>query len=251
MATVTTLNYLVNQHIRELDAQVAGLEEALTQIGNRLVDALIDLEGANGWQAQTTIRQIVWMQSQLRGQLNMLGWEELAGRFLNSYDEAALFGKQILEAIGHPSAQLVPMRSDTIQNLKAIDLSAFNEYGNGMIRVLSRELAYNTLAGKKRSDCIRSMTKAMDGQVDQATTFVDTALKQFDRAVTAEQWDEAGIDRYTFYGPNDNVTSVWCKEHVGKIYTAAQVDALKNPSGRSARIHGGHVRCRHLFVPRP
>lgn len=251
MASISTINFLTSQHIHQLDAQVAGLEEALTQIGNRLVDALIDLEAANGWQAQTTIRQIAWIQSQLRGQLNMLGWDELAGRFVNGYDEAALFGRQILEAIGHPSAQLVPMRADTIQNLRALDLAAFNEHGNQMIRVLSRELAYSTLVGKRRSDCIRSMTKAMDGQVKQATVFIDTSLRAFDRTVNMQLWDEAGIERFRFYGPADNVTRPFCAGHVGKTYTLFEIKRMSNGSARfgNVLVYGGGPRCRHTWSP--
>jgi SPP1 gp7 family putative phage head morphogenesis protein len=251
MAAFHSITSLYSAHISEMDAAVTGFEQGLAGIGRKLTNALIDIAGDNAWQSQSLARQITWIQSQLRGQLNVLGYDDLSARFVNTYDEAELFGRQILQTIGKPDAMLIPMRTDTVANLKRFDLSAFSERGNDMIRVLSRELTFNTLAGKKRSDVIESLKSAMDGQTSQATTFADTALRSFDRFVNTELWTSAGIKNYKYFGPSDNRTRPFCAARVGKVYTLAEIKKWNNGSDRFSNVMSfmGGPRCRHVLVP--
>lgn len=238
-------------HVDKMTAQVAGFRDGMAVIGDRFIDELINIAGDNSWQAQSLARQIAHIQVQLRGQLNQSGYSELAAKFVNNYDESELFARQILQELGKLSGQLVPMRPDTVKNLKAFDLTRFDEQGNGIIRSLSRELVLNTVGGKKRSDVIKSLTDEMDGQVEQATNFADTALRSYDRFVNTEMFVGAGITHFRYFGPKDVSNRPFCREHVGKVYSLDEIKKMSNGSTRfgNVLVYGGGARCRHTWTP--
>jgi|SRR5581483_1335104 len=260
MATVTSLNYLFTAHEANISAKVDGFERALEQIAGRLRKGLIDLEmnSINGdplsWQERLLQRQIVHLQVQIRGQLNNAGYPELVDKFMTAYDESALFGQQVLEAIGKSDALLQPMRPDTVKNLKQFDMTAFEEIGNNAIRELSKQLTLNALVGKKRSDVIESMNNVLDAQfTGKAELYADTALRSFDRTVNMQLWKAAGIGKYKYFGPKDNVNRPFCASHVGKTYPLAEIQKMSNGSAQFANVlvYGGGPRCRHTWTPQP
>jgi hypothetical protein len=154
LAIFTQLNFLYSQHEHAITARIAGFEDAITSIANNLVDHLIDLEGFSGPGPWLERRQLVFLQSQMRGQLNKMGYPDVCSKLISHYDESAVFAHSTLPLLGHPSQHLIPLRSDTLQQLKDLDLSAFEEIGNNAIRVLARQVTMNALIGTKRSEVI-------------------------------------------------------------------------------------------------
>lgn len=253
MATVAAIHYLVQAHIRNLDNRISGFEEGLREIADGLHDLLVDIVPTlDPVDREVMLKQVVHLQSQIRSQLTTLGYSELVQDFISGYDESEIFSRQVLEALGRVDLIRVPLRPDTLQQIKQLDLATFEEFGANAVRRLAKEVTLNALVGKPRSAIIRSLDQVLDSKfVGQGATLADTALRQYDRTVTMSDWEEAGIDRFEYFGPRDNKNSEWCAERVGKIYTAAQVERMLNPAGRPAKIHGGHPRCRHVFAPRP
>lgn len=253
MAAITSVNWLFNKNDQAMTSSVEGLKSALEEIGNELVLAVDALQFSTGWRQQSLMQQIVIIQRNARAQLNVMGWESAAAKFVNSFDEVELLGKQVLGALGRDLILKIPQRADTVENLKALDLSAFDDYGNIAIRQLSKEVALNTLIGKPRTAVIKSMTKIMDGNVEAATQYADTSIRLFDRTVNGQLYEEAGIDTYAYFGPKDKVTRPFCLEHVGKIYTLAEIKKMNNGSAKFGNVwlYGGGPRCRHSFQPRP
>lgn len=249
MASPTTA--LLTAHDQALDAKIAGFTETLQEIANTLKNALLDLDGVFGTEPALIRKQIVHLQVELRGQLNAAGYPELIQEFVSGYDESLIFGRQILGAIGRADVQLDPIRQHTLVNLKQFDLSKFDEIGNSAIRELSRQVTLNTLVGVKRSQVINSMNAVLDGQfANQGALYADTALRSFDRFANSQLWAEAGIDRYRYLGPNDRTTRPFCRSHVNRIYTLAQIKAMNNGTRYSdVLIYAGGPRCRHSWIP--
>jgi hypothetical protein len=253
MATVTSVNFLFNKNDQKMTSSVEGLQTALEEIGTELVQAVDALQFEQGWRQQSLMQQIVIIQRNARAQLNIMGWDKVATKFIGSYNEVELLGKQVLGALGRDLILKLPQRADTIENLKALDLDQFDAYGNQAIRALSKEVALNTIVGKPRSAVIKSMTQIMDGNVEAATQYADTSIRLFDRTVNGQLYEEAGIDTYCYFGPKDKVTRPFCLAHVGKIYTRADIKKMNNGSAKFGNVwlYGGGPRCRHTWQPRP
>lgn len=91
----------------------------------------------------------------------------------------------------------------------------------------------------------------MDGQKDKAVVHADRALRSFDRFVNNTLFQAAGITSYKYFGPNDNVTRPFCRDHVGKVYQLAEIKQMSNGSTRygDVLLYGGGPRCRHTWTP--
>ncbi len=251
MAAITSLSFLVESHIRNLDNQVSAFEDAIREMGERWADLVanlvIDLDRAPDYLA---LRQIHYLSGQLQGQLNGLGYTALAQKFISGYSDSEVYSRQVLEAIGKIDLIESPLPPDALRQLRDFDYSAFQEIGANAVRALAKELTYNTLLGTKRSVMIKQMENVLDSQFKaKAASYADTALRKYDRAVTMSVWEEGGLDKFEYFGPKDKRNSPFCAARVGKIFSKAEVDAMKNPAGLPVKLYGGHFGCRHTFVP--
>jgi hypothetical protein len=61
---------------------------------------------------------------------------------------------------------------------------------------------------------------------------------------------KAGDDpetRYAYLGPVDTKVRPFCRQHVGKVYTRAEIDALDNGQLNNVFLTGGGYNCRHVW----
>ncbi len=249
MAAVISLNSLFLSHTARLDAQIDGFERALTEIGKKFKTILEDLPYWDTTSRQLALRQLVPLQAQLRAQLTSLGYDQLAQEFVSQYTTAEVFSTQLLKALGKAELRYSPIRQDTLQNLRSMDLSAFAEYGNRAVQQISRELTLHTIAGKKRSDVIRSLKANLDTTFENAELFADTALRSYDRTVQMATWDEASIDTFEYAGPKDKRNRLFCAERIGKTYSKAQLKKMSNGTKWPVLPYLGGPRCRHYLLP--
>lgn len=97
---------------------------------------------------------------------------------------------------------------------------------------------------------LAELAAAIDGTAARVATLLDTGLAGFDRAVTAQVADEAGVEWYLYDGPTDDLTREFCAERVGKRFTLAMLDATDNDTGPNPpSIYCGGWNCRHYLVP--
>jgi len=252
MAAVTSISYLFQQHEARITAALDGFDRGLEMIARGLQDALIDLPNWEPVAGQLMLRQIVHLQSQLRGQLTALGYDDLVQRFMqNGYDASVVFSKTIFKALGKSELILSPMRQDVLAQLRQYDYTPFQDFGNRAIQQISKELVLNAVGGKKRSQVIKDLKANLDVTWSQAQQMADTALRSFDRTVQQQTSEEAGIRRWRYWGPDDKVTREWCHEHVGKEYSLAEIRKMNNGSKRYGDVmrYGGGPRCRHTWLP--
>jgi hypothetical protein len=83
-------------------------------------------------------------------------------------------------------------------------------------------------------------------QLSEARTLYDTQVNVFGRQVEALK--STPEDVYAYMGPADVKLRPFCREHVGKVYTKAQIDALDNGQLPNVFLTGGGYNCRHMFV---
>lgn len=253
MTATADLAELFYEQQAHMLATVNGFEAGMKQISEGLKEVIVDNGFVDPVTADLRLRQVVHLQSQIRGQLNLLRYSELAQEFVSGYDESAVYGMQVLQALGKSELILSPMLETTLSNLKSFDLAAFEEFGNQTVRAISKELVLNTLVGKKRSEVIKSLDVTLKVGYERAVLYADTAIRSYDRVTTLSVWEEAGIEKFRYFGPVDNVTRPFCRENAGKVKTLPEWRALSNGSttfGDVYRYLGG-PRCRHTLTPEP
>jgi hypothetical protein len=80
-------------------------------------------------------------------------------------------------------------------------------------------------------------------------TEINTTLMAYQRIVHQEKADKAGITKFLYIGPDDEVTRPFCQERVGGIFTQEEIDSWDNGQGLPANIYLGGYNCRHQLRP--
>jgi hypothetical protein len=180
--------------------------------------------------------------------LKAAGYEGALGNLLDSYEEIAKAnGVFIEDRLG---------RSFSSANLRALGRVA----SGGVDRLLLRgEAAGERLreilvvgghTNARLDDVLRKLAEAADLSMRQAVVEAETQLMAFHRDGIAVESFEAGIDLFTYDGPDDGITRPFCGPLVGKIVTAQDLDGMDNGTQPKpvSRFLGG-FRCRHSLSP--
>lgn len=80
----------------------------------------------------------------------------------------------------------------------------------------------------------------------KSETVSQTALAAFDRANGFEDAARGGITHFRYVGPPPD--RAFCKAHIGKVYSLAQIKAMDNGQGLSVQYYCGGYNCRHRWV---
>lgn len=101
------------------------------------------------------------------------------------------------------------------------------------------------------SDLVEELSQAAGVPLNQAVVEAQTQLMAFHRDGLAVESQEAGIDLFTYEGPEDGITRPFCDPYVGKIVTLQDLDEQDNGDNQPkpvSRFLGGY-RCRHSLAP--
>lgn len=85
--------------------------------------------------------------------------------------------------------------------------------------------------------------------VPDAETLANTAVAQFDNAYMFENAEQAGVKQFKYDGALHANSRPFCKAHLGRIYTEAQIEQLNNGQGLSVRSSCGGYNCTHFWTP--
>lgn len=101
------------------------------------------------------------------------------------------------------------------------------------------------------ADLVQDLAAAAGVTLNQAVTEAQTALMAFHRDALATESQAAGIDLFTYDGPDDEVDRPFCALLVGHIVTLQDLDEMDNGENQPkpvSRFLGGY-RCRHSLSP--
>jgi uncharacterized protein with gpF-like domain len=82
---------------------------------------------------------------------------------------------------------------------------------------------------------------------DKLRTLYDTTVSIFGRQVEAMKSTGEAEDVFAYVGPIDERLRPFCREHVGKVYSRADIDALDNGQLPNTFLTGGGYNCRHVW----
>lgn len=124
--------------------------------------------------------------------------------------------------------------------------------GEQAIEALRRVVEAGAVSSVPLNDLVADLASALGTTVKLAVFEADTRLMAFDRLLIQEQAKAAGFDLYLYDGPRpDGIIRPFCAEHVGKVYTLAELDRLDNGANqpKPVSLYLGGFGCRHYQLP--
>jgi len=248
------LKAISDARLAAIEAAISGFDAGVQRVATGLRMKLIDLLASGTAGPRTAaVRELVYLQQQLQAQLNALGYDAEVVRFLDLFDLQQEFAIGTARALGVPASRLSILHSGALEALRASNYEYLASLGPSAVRTMAIGVVQNTLAGVSRSRIIDSMRGVLAGRfVSYASTYADTALVSYDRRVSMDIWQEAGLEKFLYRGPRDIKNRVFCEKHVGKIYTLAEIKKLDNgmkPPMNNVLLYGGGWNCRHVWTP--
>jgi hypothetical protein len=117
--------------------------------------------------------------------------------------------------------------------------------GEELRNALWRTLAQGLYSQRKVVDLLTDLADAVDLEETKLRTLYDTTVSIFGRQMEAMKSRDGDV--YAYIGPIDERLRPFCREHVGKVYTRAEIDALDNGQLPNTFLTGGGYNCRHTF----
>ena len=137
--------------------------------------------------------------------------------------------------------------SDQARILALKELAKIDLLGQGpeIAHALWRTLAQALFSQRKVTDLLEDLSDAVDVEEGRLRTLYDTTISIFGRQVEAMKAQPDDV--FAYVGPVDAKLRPFCRAHIGKVYTKAEIDALDNGQLPNVFLTGGGYNCRHVW----
>ena len=250
-----------------LDEAPATLASDLSRVIERLgasLDELLakyDRTGGRFTASVDSIRQAAGSLPELVRALDDAGYSVAADRYADRYADVVAKVKETFGVKGI-RAEFSAVSLEGLETARTLDLQMFEQIGTNAMREVQRSISQAVIYERDYTRFVESLREAITGNdkrgaplATRATAYAETAIGIFDRTVTKELGDEAGITMYRYWGPLDRITRPWCRARLNhnQPMTVAEIDALprspSNTTGESNFLAAGGWKCRHGFFP--
>lgn len=149
--------------------------------------------------------------------------------------------------------------------LKILSDSSYRELaalGDEYIEKVNGAMFKGIVSGSPKKDIQKEITQLLEGGTDlkgrslssHAKTITNTRYMEADATMTLEAADNIGAKHFRYSGSLIKDSRQWCKDHVDKIYTRAEVEAWRDQTWGGKKegdpfVTRGGWNCRHYFVP--
>ncbi|TAK59415.1 MAG: hypothetical protein EPO24_07710 [Bacteroidetes bacterium] len=141
--------------------------------------------------------------------------------------------------------KLKPGEYEKLRSLYKVDFKGLQDEQR---EIIMEEVRKAVGAGKGFTDLRDALGKRGMGAA-HAETLANTSLAAFDNAIHVEFATQSGITKFKYDGPVNATTRPFCREHAGKIYTIAELDAMDNGQGlKPTSVYLGGYRCQHYLT---
>lgn len=242
------------KRVKSIDDDVSAFAKAMRGIAKQWKAELVDLVARPGTiENARQIDRIAELQAQVREQLNLLGYERLSRDFVTkSFAESTSLAADAVHAAGEEAVDLAmkAIPTQALSVLRSLNLSEMGDIGTNTINSIVGGVVRNAIAGESKRKIIADIQDGADKFANHAATYADTALSVYDRTVHEAVFRAVGIDRFILEGPKDVKNRQWCADHVGKVYTRAEIDKMDNGTKlMPVWKYAGGWNCRHVWVP--
>lgn len=228
------------------DAFARELRQVLRRTERALPDILAAITAAN---PTTAAAQVGASRYQIRQALRRAGFDALAeGAYGSALDPVVRQVLALRRAAGFTETQLDPNRALQLEAFGAIYRLDLLGEGDVASRALWRAAVRGVFGGSNVRAILDEIAKILDRTEPQIRTLYDTSVSVLGRQVESLQASDDPTTLFAFVGPVDSVTRQWCLDHVGRVYTRAEIDALNNGQIGPVFLTGGGYACRHVFI---
>jgi hypothetical protein len=246
----------LDQLLRDADRLAEVADTLSLRFARELGTVLRDLErrlgplvreALGGQQTSSLIQatRALILRQEIRRLLEYAGYDDLAAvasvRGLRGLAERVLATRAGMETLEFTSG--IAHRVEALQALMGRDLL---DEGDQIARALWRQVLRAVVADQPHEQAVRDLAGLLDKSDATVRNLYDTSLSVYTRQVeaVAAQPD----DVYLYAGPVDSRLRPFCFDHVGKVYTREQIDALDNGQLPDVFLTGGGYNCRHVFT---
>jgi hypothetical protein len=188
------------------------------------------------------------LRRDLRDILTSAGYDDLAevatSEPLDVITDRVLAGRRLAQL----SAELSRGAELRIAGLKALQFTDLLDEGDELARALWKATVRGVFNARDTDVILTDLAEVLDHRESQIRTLYDTSVSIYGRQVEALQAGDDPETPFLYAGPDDDVTRPFCKQHVGKVYTRAQIDAMDNGQLDNVFLTGGGYNCRHVFM---
>jgi hypothetical protein len=256
------------------DAFARELADVLQRVERRLPGVLADAT-RGGAMASSRAAQLGRLRSNLRRLLTEAGYEDLVDVALadtldRTLARLAEASPAYRAALAFNTTGTTPAFAATLRALIEVGRLDLLAQGDALATALWRATARGYLGADSPARLIEALGGLMNGERARAATLYDTNISIVQRVsvqtlVPTSSADVAGAGEtpmvvagdmlaipddqlYGYVGPVDGVVRPFCLEHLGKVYTKAEIDALDNGQLPNPFLTGGGYNCRHLWA---
>lgn len=245
MALAKDIAQLADEAVDQLRADLLEVQQRLrAYLQELLAKAEVDEEGRIT-EASLNLQIAAGLERDLVQVLGEVGYMAAADRAADDFERMAGLVEQGLGA---------SFTTVTRDSLVAFVAGVIQELTQHVPPEAAEALRKAMLAGvtshAPREDLVDELARRAEITLRQAVTEVDTGIMVFARESLTTTAEEAGFDLFRYDGPDDGLTRPFCAEHVGRVYTAGDLDAEDNGQGLAptSRFLGGY-QCRHALSP--
>ncbi|NUN68843.1 MAG: hypothetical protein HUU02_03935 [Bacteroidetes bacterium] len=138
-----------------------------------------------------------------------------------------------------------PNLFEKMQSLYKVD---FRKIRNGAGEIITEEIRRSIRQGKGYEELRSRLLHRSLGEA-QSRTLAITALAQFDNGMMFEYAQQGGVEKFLYDGVLHTNTRPFCREHLGKQFTLAQIRKMDNGQGIPVETSCGGYNCTHFWTP--
>ncbi len=222
-------------------AQQQELEDLIVQLGAQFARDLARIIARGAVNA-----------AEISAAIEEMGFDRAIAEKLDQAEELLRLSGEVIKAL-NIEASLTPQQEIDLLNFLFDIGSGVQQEVKGSIQKDMIKIAVRAKFSEVPvSQIIAEISEKFEQVARRAGTEVATALAQFDRATAKAMYEEAGIERFQYFGPNDEVTRDSClsvlndpKNEEG--FTLEEINAMPDVDF----VLGGrpYYNCRHEFLP--
>lgn len=241
-----------------------NFEKEIVRVANVFsgkIDEILNLLAVNG---RLNLGKVIKIQSTVRlaNQFALMieeaGFDRFLEGFVNEFNGSIAEVNKALTAAG---LEVRFGKGDLalLEEVRRISVNELRISSAQFMTVLEKEVVNAALSGKtvgQVSASLKRMIEAKFVSSNHIPTLADTAVTRFRRTMVVRKGVEAGVDRFEYVGPNDQVTRDFCLDvlfaqfsgdRIG--FSVDEINALDNHQTGSVLTDGGGFNCRHDWLP--
>lgn len=171
---------------------------------------------------------------------------------LNEID--TLFGAELMRAkelykdATGKRALLTKVGKEDLDAITSFTFSESSKVISNYIDDIRTEIIQGAL-GESPIDVLDIIDSATNKIASLLKTEWNTSLQGYSRLATNKAAEEAGIEKFIYLGPLDDVTRPFCEPLVDAVFTADEIAEMDNGQLNPVSVYGGGYNCRHKFYP--